>query len=95
MFAFSDFYNVVFEVYSKDKLIKKQTAQAPKEILMINFMQMAEQIKNDKRPMKIKMVVPDVIWDNFENKERLLNNEVTASNIAMIDWEENANKQEV
>ena len=87
-----EIYEVTFEIYIEDKLVQKQMMQAPKQILMANFMQTAQQIKNDKRPMKIKMIVPDVIWDNFENKEKVLNNEVSASNNAMIAWEEN--KQE-
>lgn len=82
-------YEVVFEIYIEDKLAKRQIMQAPKEILMVNFMQMAQQIKNDQRPMKIKMIVPDIIWDNFENKQKILNNEIAVSNDAMIIFEEN------
>lgn len=82
-------YEVAFEIYIEDKIVKKQIMQAPKEMLMINFLQMAEQIKNDPRPMKIKIIKQDVIWDNFENKQRVLNNEVSASNNAMIIFEEN------
>ena len=81
-------YEVTFEIYIEDKLAKKQILQAPKEMLMINFMQMAEQIKNDNRPIKIKMIRPEVIWDNFENKQKVLNNEVSVSNNAMVSWEE-------
>ena len=53
-----EIYEVAFEVYIADKLVQKQTMQAPQEILMLNFMQMAEQIKNDQRPMKIKIIRP-------------------------------------
>ena len=77
----------------EDKLVKKQMMQAPKEILIANFLQTAKQIENDQRPIKIKMVRPEVIWDNFENKEKVLNNEILVSNNAMMSWEEN--KQEV
>lgn len=86
-------YEVAFEVYIEDKLVKKQIMQAPKEMLMVNFLQMAEQIKNDQRPMKIKILRQDVIWDNFENKQKVLNNEVSASNNAMIAWEENIKRE--
>ena len=39
MFSFNMFetYEVTFEIYIEDKLINKQTMQAPKEILMANF----------------------------------------------------------
>lgn len=89
-----EIYEVAFEIYIEDKLVKKQIMQAPKEMLIVNFMQIAQQIRNDQRPMKIKMIVPDIIWDDFENKEKILNNEVAAINSAMIVWEENNNKGE-
>lgn len=94
MFGFDEFeiYKVAFEIYIEDKLVQKQVLQAPKEILMAQFLQTAQQIRNDSRPMKIKMIVPDVIWDNFENKKKVLNNEVSASNDAMVSWEENNQK---
>lgn len=81
-------YEVTFEIYIGDKLVNQQAMQAPKEMLMINFIQTAEQIGNDQRPMKIKMIVQDIIWDNFENKQKVLNNEVSFSNNAMISFEE-------
>ena len=83
-----DIQEIVFEVYIENKLIKKQVMQAPKEILIANFLQTAKQIRNDQRPIKIKMIKPEVIWDEFENKEKILNNEISASNDAMIVWEE-------
>lgn len=95
MFNFSfhsniaDFYDCVFEVYIEDKLVKRQVMQAPQEMLMMNFIQMAQQIRGDKRPMKIKIIRQEVVWDNFDNKERILNNDVAALNNAMIEWENN------
>jgi hypothetical protein len=38
--------------------------------------------------MRIKMIVPMTIWDNFENKEKVLDNYVMFSNNAMVSWEE-------
>lgn len=91
-----ELYESTFEVYLEDKLIKKQTVQAPKEILIAQYIQTMQQIANDKRPMKIKMIVPQVIWDNFENRQKVLNNSTTFSNNPMVAWEENMqdNKQE-
>ena len=84
-----EMYESTFEIYIEDKLVDKQTMNAPKEILMINFIQTVNQIGNDQRPMKIKMIVPMTIWDNFENKQKVLDNYVMFSNNAMISWEEN------
>ena len=92
MFGFESIfetYEVTFEIYIEDKLTNKQTMQAPKEMLMANFLQTMQQMQNDKRPLKIRMSRPEVIWDNFENKQKVLMNEVIFSNNAMIAWEEN------
>ena len=82
-------YEVTFEIYIEDKMVNKQTMQAPKEILMANFIQTVNQIAQDRRPMKIRMSRPEVIWDEFENKQKVLENEVVFGNNAMIAWEEN------
>lgn len=97
MFGFNmlETYEVTLEVYIADKLVQKQTMQAPKEIIIANFMQLAQQIRNDSRPMKIRITRPETIWDNFENKERVLNQEVIASNDAMIAYEEEKQKGDV
>lgn len=81
-----DIYNVILEIYIEDKVIQKQQIQAPKEMLIMNFIQLASEIRNDKRPMKIRMIVPQIIWDNFEKKQRQINNEVEISNNAMDAW---------
>ena len=82
-------YEVIFEVYIEDKLTNRQQMQAPKEMLIANFLQTAKQIQNDRRPIKIKMIRPEIIWDNIEQKQKVLNNEIELSNNAMVVWEEN------
>ena len=83
-----EIFNATFEIYIEDKLVQKQELQAPKEMLIANFLQTAKRIRSDKRPMKIRMTNQCVIWDDFENKEKVLDNEISASNDAMIAWEE-------
>ena len=87
MFIDIDFEEVNFEVYIGNTLAQRQKLQAPKEMLMINFVQTIKRIANDKRPMKIKMIRQVIIEDNFENKEKSLNNEIEFSNNAMVDFE--------
>ena len=87
-------YEVVLETYIEDKLVNKQTMQAPKEFIMIQFVQLMEQVKNDSRPLKIRMTRPEVIWDSFENKQKVLTNEVAFSNNPMVAWEESKQKNE-
>lgn len=82
-----EMHDVIFEVYIENKLIKRQQMQAPKEILITNFIQTAKQMQRDTRPIKIKMIRPEVIWDEFEKKQKVLNNEIELSNNAMVAWE--------
>lgn len=84
-----EMHEVVFEIYIEDKLTNRQQMQAPKEILITNFLQTAKQMQKDQRPIKIKMIRPEVIWDEFEQKQRIMNNEIELKNNAMIIWEEN------
>ena len=86
-----EIYEVVFEVYIEERLTNRQQMQAPKDMLIANFLQTAKQIQNDKRPIKIKMIRPEIIWDNFEQKQKVLNNEIELSNNAMVAWGENKN----
>lgn len=84
-----EMHEVIFEVYIEDKLTNRQQMQAPKEILITNFIQTAEQMRKDQRPIKIKMIKPYSFWDEFEQKQKVLNNEIELSNDAMVAWEEN------
>ena len=95
MFGFGMFetYEVIFEIYIEDKLTNKQTMQAPKEILMANFIQTVKQISGDKRPIKIKMLRPEVIWDRYEKKQITLTNEIVFNNDAMNIYEDNKQKE--
>lgn len=86
---FGESYEVSIEIYIEDKLVNKQQMEAPKEMLMINFIQNAQRFSNDIRPIKMVMIRPELFWDKFENKERIFNHEVAFSNNARIAWEGN------
>lgn len=87
-----EMFEATFEVYLEDKLINKQTLQAPKEVLVMQFVQLRQQIAQEKRPMRVSMIVPQIIWDNFENKQKILDNKAIFSNNAMIAFEETTSK---
>lgn len=89
MFEAFETYEVIFEIYIEDKIVNRQTMQAPQEMLIANFIQTVNQIARDKRPMKIRMTRPEIYWDNFTNQQRVLENEVVFSNNAMIVWDKN------
>lgn len=84
-----EMHEVVIEVYIEDKLTNRQQMKAPKEMLIANFVQTAKQMKVDRRPIKLKMIRPELIWDNIEQKQKTLYNELELNNDAMIAWQEN------
>lgn len=91
-------HKATFEVYLEDTLIHKQTMQAPKEMLMMNFVQLYEQTKTDTRPIRVKMIVPMYIWHDYKNEQKVLDNGVEFLNNAMLSYQESKqqeNKQEV
>ena len=83
-----EMHEVIIEVYIEDKLTNRQQMHAPKELLIANFVQTAKQMKNDQRPIKLKMIRPEIIWDKFEQRQKVLNNEIELNNNAMTAWEE-------
>lgn len=89
-----EMYEVIIEVYIEDKLTNRQHMKAPKDMLIANFVNTAKQMRNDQRPIKLKMIRPEVIWDNFEQKQKTINNELALSNDAMVAWEERISKNE-
>ena len=82
-----DSYDVIFEIYIGNALANKQRMQAPKQMLMMNFIQVVEELRNDSRPMKVKMIRQESIFDKFENKYKTLNNEIEFMNNAWVDKE--------
>ena len=87
-------YEVTFEVYVGDTLSNKQVIQAPKEMIIANFIEIAKQIQGDRRPVKIRMIRPETIWDNFEQKQKTINNMIELSNHAMTAWEKDKENME-
>ena len=84
-----EFYTVTFEMYIEDKLVNKQQMQAPDKILIMQFLDAAQKIAEDSRPIKIKMTAPTVIWDEFNKKEKVLQNGLEFMNRAMESFEGN------
>lgn len=86
-----EMHDVIIEVYIEDKLTNRQELKAPKNMLIANFAKTAKQMKYDKRPIKLKMIRQEIIWDNIEQRHKTLNNEIELKNDAMVAWEESKN----
>lgn len=73
MFGFNlDTYEVTFEIYIDGKLTSRQSMEAPQMMIEAQFVNMLKQIKRDVRPIKLKMSRNEVVWDKFENKEKIV-----------------------
>lgn len=77
-----DIYEVMFEIKVKDEGFRRQTMIAPEDVLILHFLQLAKQIRDDPRPIQIRMIRQEIIWDQFEQKQNVLNNEIVLSNNA-------------
>lgn len=73
-------YEAVLELYIGDQLVQREIMQAPQIILKQQFMSLAKKIANDKRPMRLRLIMQDVIWDQYEQKQKVLDNYVEFNN---------------
>lgn len=79
-FGFGETYQVIIETYLGTQCIQRQSLNAPEQFLKMQFMGLMQQIAQENRPMRVKMIVPDVIWDNYEKKQKILKNYVEFRN---------------
>lgn len=82
-FGFGETYQVIIETYIGNQCIQRQQLEAPEQMLKMQFMGLMQQIAQDNRPMKCKMILYDVIWDNIEKKQKVLENYVEFKNRLM------------
>lgn len=67
-FGFSEPMEVLLEQYISNACVSRQKLSAPPEILQAQFMQLVQQVASQSRPMKIKIVRWEDVWDNFDGK---------------------------
>lgn len=82
-FGFGETYSVIIETYLGTQCIQRQSLNAPEQVLKLQFMSLMQQIAQEDRPMKCKMIVPDIIWDNIEKEQKVLENYVEFRNKLM------------
>lgn len=75
-----DIYEVKLEVYHDNVLVQKQTLAAPKEIIMMQFLNLAKQIRNTNEKYKIKLIRSELIWIPWDNKHKVLENCIELQN---------------
>ena len=69
--------------YLGNQLIQKQSLNMPEEILKAQFLGLMQQIAQENRPMRVKMILYDIIWDKYEKKQKATENYVEFRNKLM------------
>ena len=78
---FGDVYDAKIEVYIGDKLVQSDSLQAPQIILEQNYLNLLQSIIADKsRPMSVKLLVAQDIYDDNDNYLRTMWNSVESFN---------------
>lgn len=75
-----EIYNVRFEVYHNNNLTQKQILEAPKEMIIMTFLNFAKQIKNIPERLKVKLIRPELIWIPWDNQHKILENCIEIQN---------------
>lgn len=79
-FGFDETYQVIIETYLGIQCIQRQSLNSPEQILKMQFIGLVQQIVQENRPMRVKMIVPEVIWDEIEKEQKVLKNYVEFRN---------------
>lgn len=82
-FGFGETYQVIIETYIGNQCVQRQSLNAPEQFLKMQFIGIAQQIVQENRPMRVKMIVSEVIWDEIEKKQKVMNNYVEFKNKLM------------
>lgn len=63
-----------------EKLVQKQKMTAPARFIIDNFINTALQMKNDTRHIKLRLLRPELIWDQIDREHRVLENCIEIQN---------------
>ena len=78
---FGDVYDAKIEVYIGDQLVQSDNLQAPQFVIEQNYLRLLQSIIADKsRPMSIKLLVAQDIYDDNDNYLRTVWNSVESFN---------------
>lgn len=69
---FGNSEKVLFEIKIGNQVIERQEVAAPKEMLIAMFMNYVQQMAGNPQHMHLRMSGEEVIWDNFENKQKVI-----------------------
>lgn len=65
-------FDVIFTVYLGEQPIRLWQMVAPQEFIIMKFLQTVQQIASQSQPMKVVVSRDEVIWDQFEQKQKII-----------------------
>lgn len=65
-------FDVMFTVYLGEQPIRRWQMVAPQEFIIMKFLQTVQQIISQSQPMKVIVSRDEVIWDQFEQKQKII-----------------------
>lgn len=65
-------FDVMFTVYLGEQPIRQWQMVAPQEFIIMKFLQTVQQIASQSQPMKVVVSRDEVIWDQFEQKQKVI-----------------------
>ena len=65
-------FDVIFTVYLGEQPIRQWQMVAPQEFIIMKFLQTVQQIASQSQPMKVVVSRDEVIWDQFEKKQKVI-----------------------
>lgn len=65
-------FDVMFTVYLGEQPIRQWQMVAPQEFIIMKFLQTVQQIASQSQPMKVVVSRDEVIWDQFEQKQKII-----------------------
>lgn len=72
MMFIEDTFDVIFTIYLGNQVIEQWRMRAPRPFIEAQFIQIVQQIASQKQPMKVVVSREEVIWDQFEQKHKVL-----------------------
>ena len=67
-----EFETVIYEVWLGDELIHRKQMRAPEDMLKMMFMDYVQRCAVCHEPMHLRMSGQEVIWDEFEQQQKVL-----------------------
>lgn len=71
-FDLGETFDVTYTIYLGNQPIKRIMMSGPRQMLEAQFMSFVQEITAQNQPMKVVMSREEIIWDQFEQKQKVL-----------------------